>query len=91
MGQNKQGSDVPAEAIFYLIINLIKVYIINCIVILFNNYSERGCLKMGMKYSNDNYDNLHQDADVLQAIDENNRQWVTAWKKAVKKTAKTKI
>lgn len=43
-----------------------------------------------MKYSDGN-DKLEQDADVLQVIDENNCQWVTAWKKAVKKTRKTKI
>jgi hypothetical protein len=39
---------------------------------------------MGMKNLDDTA-KLEQDADVLQALDESNCQWVTAWKKAIKK------
>ena len=43
--------------------------------------------KMGKQDSNDK---SQETAEVLQALDENNHPWVAAWKKAVKKGAKSK-
>jgi hypothetical protein len=89
IGAKQNRVEMSQRRLYFFNKNLTKAYIVICsyfLVII----SKRGRVNMGMKNSDDK-DKLQQDADVLQAIDENNRQWVTAWKKAVKKSTKTNI